>query len=178
MIDLNLLKQVTDFADWFLSLPAKLVEAVLQPRQVYLENNEKTAKLEELAALREAGEHVQYIYLFKGNVYVWANRLQAQQQVEEVAYVREMFREAASQLGEVQKILSETSLSSLVLISEAAVRIGEAKRTYENLAALSDADILDDRGLIDIIAALDSLSDSGGFLMRLADHHREELEKG
>lgn len=93
-------------------------------------------------------------------------------------YVREMFRDAASQLGEVQNILSETSLSSLVLISEATVRISEAKRTYENLAALSDPDILDDRGLIDIIAALDSLRDSGGFLTRLADHHREELEKG
>lgn len=176
MIDLNLMKQISDLADWFMSLPTKLVEAVMGPRRTYLDQKEKTAKLEELAALREIGQHVTSLYIFKGNIYQWANRLQAQQQVEEVEIVQAMFVFAADALNSVEEILRRTPLSNLTLASEAALALAEGKRTYQALAKLPDADILGDRGLIDIIAAMDSMKEMGSFLMDLADHHTQQLE--
>lgn len=176
MIDLNLMKQVTDLADWFMSLPTRLVEAVMGPRQAYLAAKEKTAKLEELEALRQIAQNIQTLYLFKGNIYQWANRLQAQQQVEEAEDVRDLFVWAADALNSVEEIMKRTPLSSLTLATEAALKVTEGKRTYQALAKLSDADILGDRGLIDIIAAMDSMRDQASFLMRLAEHHMQELE--
>jgi hypothetical protein len=176
MIDLNLMKQVTDLADWFMALPTKLVEAVMAPRKAFLDAKEKIAKLEELAALREVGGYVQSLYWFKGNIYQWLNHLQVQQKVEGVEYVKGLFADAVSALTAVEEIMKRTPLSNLSLASEAALKIAEGKRTFEALATLPDADILGDRGLIDIIAAMDTIMENGSFLARLADHHRQELE--
>jgi hypothetical protein len=176
MIDLNLMKQVSDLADWFMTFPTKLVEAVMAPRKAYLAEKENIAKLNEMAALREIGQHVTTLYIFKGNIYQWINRLQAQESAEEADYVRDMFLWAADALNSVEEILRRTPLSNLTLASEAASKVAEGKRTYQSLAKLSDGDILGDRGLIDIVAAMDSMIDNGSFLVRLADHHTQELE--
>ena len=176
MIDLNLMKQVTELGDWIFSLPVKIVEAVMGPREAYLRGKNEIDRLNELKALREAGQHLTTIYGFKGNVYRWAIRLQAQKDVEEVESVRLLFQEAVWALGDAEKVLRDARLSNLGLASEAAFRIAEAKSTYEALSKLTDAEILGDRGLIDLIAEMDRLMDSGAFLARLADHHVQELQ--
>jgi hypothetical protein len=172
------MKQVTDLGDWIFSLPVKLVEAVMGPREAYLRGKNEIDRLEELNALRDVGEHLTTIYGFKGNIYKWANRLQAQKQVDEVDYVRLLFVEATYALNEAEKVLRSARLSNLELASQAALKLADAKSTYEALSKLSDADILEDRGLIDLIDEMDRLMETGTFLARLADHHRKELEKG
>lgn len=176
MIDLNLMKQVTELGDWIFSLPVKIVEAVMGPREAYLRGKNEINRLEELEALREVGRCLTTIYGFKGNVYKWANRLQAQKQVEEVEHVRMLFIEATYALDDAEKVLKSARLSNLALASEAALALADAKSTYEALSKLSDADILEDRGLIDLIDEMDRLMETGTFLTRLADHHRKELE--
>jgi hypothetical protein len=176
LIDINIIKQVTEFADWLLSLPMKLVDAVMKPQQSYLENKIRISKLNELTALREISEHLQHLYIWKGNVYVWANNMQAQRKTENVEYAREIFSMASDQLGEIEKILIKTPFSDLHLTTQAALKIAEAKSAYRYFANLPDAEILGDRGLIDIIAALDSMEKSGEFLFRLIDVHQKELE--
>lgn len=176
MIDLNLMKQVTELGDWIFSLPVKLVEAVMRPREAYLRGKNEIDRLEELKALREVGSHLTTIYGFKGNVYKWVNRLQTQQQVEEVEHVRLLFVEATYALNDAEKVLKSARLSNLELATQAAFKLAEAKSTYNALSKLSDSDILEDRGLIDLIDEMDRLMETGTFLSRLADHHRKELE--
>lgn len=176
MIDLNLIKQVMEIGDWIFALPVKLVDSVMGAREAYLRGKNEINRLQELEALREVGHYLTTIYGFKGNVYRWANRLQAQKEVEEAETVRMLFLEASLALSDVERILKDARLSNLSLASEAAFKIAEAKSTYDALAKLSDADILGDRGLIDLIAEMDRLMDTGTFLMRLADHYRLELE--
>ncbi|HKY53345.1 MAG TPA: hypothetical protein VJM08_03525 [Anaerolineales bacterium] len=176
MVDFNLVKQVTDLADWFFGLPAKLVSAVMEPQKTYYEDKERIAKLKELQAIRELGEHLQSLLFFKGNIYRWINRLQVQEQVEEVEYVRDLFVFAIDALKSAEQVMKDNSFSSLTLVLDATQKLIEARQAYESFAALSDVEILQERRLIDIVASMEDFQRSGSSLIMHADSHRKELE--
>lgn len=175
MIPPELIKQVGEIADWFLALPEKLVGAVMGSQEVFYENRERIRKLKELAILHEAGTDLSFLVVFKGNVYVWINRLQAQERVEEVEYVRNIFNNVVERLDSMLEKLRKSPLSSLELMVEISKKIGEARATYAALAALPDSAILEDRQLIDIVDAMQRMEQDGEFLIRLVDDHRKKL---
>jgi hypothetical protein len=176
MFDLALMERVQKIADWFIQLPTKLVDAIMDPQVHFYERRERIQKARELQAIREIGMTIQTLYLFKGNVYTWANHLQAQKEVEDVQYVRELFREIVQSMDYIWEALSETPLSNLELGAEISKWLAEARGTYSALAEAPDADILGDRGLLDILAAMDSMQQTGSFLIRLVDGHRQKLD--
>jgi len=176
MIDLNLVKQATDLADWFFGLPEKLVSAVMGTKQTYLDRKERIQAAKELAAIREVGKSLQQLFFFKGNIFTWINSVQTQQNAEDASYVREMFSQVATQLEEVWQALQDAPISNLALGAEASQKLAEAKSTYAKLAVLSDAEIFGDRGLVDIIKAMEDLQESGSLILSRVDQHRTRLD--
>lgn len=175
-IDFDLLKQVRETADWFLQLPEKLVAAVMGPRVAYLERRARISKSKELAELREIGKSIQQLYLSKGSIIDWANRIQNQNQAEDVGYVKELFGEVARGLDEIWLVMSETPLSNTELGAEVALQIATAKKTYEALSHLPDQAILSDRGLPDIMKAMEEMMDAGRLLLAKVDEHRRHID--
>jgi hypothetical protein len=175
-IDIDLLKQCRETADWFLKLPEKLVTAVMGPREIYLDRRERIQKAKELAALREVGKIIQNLYLVKGNIFVALNEMQYQKDAGAVEYVRDLFMGAAEALGDICSVVSEIPLSSAQLGAEVSLEIAKAKKTYEALGDLPEEAILDDRRLLDILACLDEMRQTGDFLLRMLDGHRQHLD--
>jgi hypothetical protein len=175
-IEVDLLKQCRETADWFLKLPEQLVIAVMGTQQVYYNRRERIQKAKELAAIREIGKTIQNLYIRKGNIYVSLNDMQLQRNTGDVEYVRGLFSGVAEELGEIFLVMSETPLSNAQLGAEVSVEIAIAKKTYEALRDLPEDAILDDRRLLDILADLDEMREAGGFLLRMVDQHRRQLD--
>jgi tRNA U54 and U55 pseudouridine synthase Pus10 len=145
-------------------------------QQSYLDRKERILAAKELAAIREVGKCLQQLFFFKGNIFTWVNSVQLQQNSEEAGYVRDLFSQVATQLEEVWQALQETQISNLALGAEVSQKLAEAKSTYAKLAALSDAEIFGDRGLIDIIEAMEALQESGSLILSRVDEHRTRLD--
>jgi hypothetical protein len=169
-IEVDLLKQCRETADWFLKLPEQLVIAVMGTQQVYYNRRERIQKAKELAAIREIGKTIQNLYIRKGNIYVSLNDMQLQRNTGDVEYVRGLFSGVAEELGEIFLV------SNAQLGAEVSVEIAIAKKTYEALRDLPEDAILDDRRLLDILADLDEMREAGGFLLRMVDQHRRQLD--
>jgi hypothetical protein len=176
MIDLNLVKQVTELADWFVGLPQKLVDAIMDTRHTFHTRRERIEAAKELAALREVGKSIQHLYFFKGNIFTWVNRIQTQQDATGADYVREMFACIVAQLDDVWQALQDTSISNLALGAEVSQMISKSKMTYTALAQLTDAQIFSDRGLVDIIADMEAMERSGNLILFRVDEHRRQLD--
>jgi hypothetical protein len=175
-IEVDLLKQCRETADWFLKLPEKLVTAVMGTQQVYYNRRERIQKAKELAAIREIGKNIQDLYTHKGNIYVSLNAMQLQRNIGDVEYVRGLFSRVAEELSEICLVMSETPLSNAQLGAEVSLQIAIAKKAYEALRDLPEEAILGDRRLLDILADLDEMREAGGFLLRMVDQHRRQLD--
>jgi hypothetical protein len=144
-INVDLLKQCRETADWFLHLPEKLLSAIMGPKQVYLNRHERIQKARELVALREVGKTIQTLYFHKGNIFVTINTMQRERHVNDVEYIQDLFRGVARSLEDIWAILSEMPLSNAQLGAEISFQIGKAKRSYEALSGLPEEAILDRR---------------------------------
>jgi hypothetical protein len=174
-INVDLLKQCRETADWFLHLPEKLVSAVMSPKEIYLNRHERIQKARELAALREVGKTINTLYATKGNIFVSLNRMQ-RERAGDVRYVQDLFGRVARNLEDISSAVSEMSLSNAELAAEISFQIGKAKATYEALSDLPEEAILDDRRLLDILEDLDQMKAMGDMLLRMVDGHRKHLD--
>jgi hypothetical protein len=175
-IDLDLLKQVRETADWFIGLPQKLVAAVMGTKLDYLDRRERILKSKELAELREIGKVIQSLYFFKGNILLWVNKVQTQKDIEDVEYVRDLFDSVAKGLDNIWNVMSETPLSNTQLGADVSMQIAKAKATYEALRDLPDQAILDDRGILDILASMEEMMGAGRLLLMQVDDHRNQID--
>lgn len=175
-IDLDLLKQVRETADWFMHLPEKLVAAVMGPKLARLDRRERILKSKELAELREIGKSIQQLYSFKGNIILWANALQVGKEVEDVEYCRNLFGDVAEKLDEIWSVMSETPLSNTQLGAEISLQIAVAKRTYESLRDLPDHLMIEDRNLLEIVADMNVIMEAGDLLLMKVDEHRRNID--
>jgi hypothetical protein len=96
--------------------------------------------------------------------------------VEAAQEIRGLFGSVAKHLDDIWAVMSETSLSNIALGAEVAFRIGQAKVTYEALHDLPDSVIFDDRGILDILAAMEEMVEAGGNLLMEVDDHRRRIE--
>jgi hypothetical protein len=99
-IDLDLLKQFRESADWVMQLPEKLVKAVMDTKLTLLNRRERVAKYKELAELREVGKSIQKLYGFKGNILQYANIIQRERTVEDIEEIRRVFACAAGAIDD------------------------------------------------------------------------------
>lgn len=175
-IDLDLLKQVRETADWFIGLPQKLIAAVMGTKLDYLDRRERILKSKELAELREIEKVIQSLYFFKGNILLWANKVQTQKDTEDVECVRDLFDSVAKGLDDIWKVMSETPLSNTQLGADVSTQIAKAKATYEALRDLLDHAILDDRGILDILASMEEMMGAGRLLLMQVDDHRSQID--
>jgi hypothetical protein len=67
-IDVDLLKQFRESADWIMQLPEKMVRAIMNTKIALLNRRERIAEYKELAELREISKSIQQLYGFKGNI--------------------------------------------------------------------------------------------------------------
>lgn len=152
------------------------IAAVMEPKRVYLERRERIQKAKELVELREIGKSIQGLYFWKGNIILWANGMQAQKRVEDVEYVRDLFAHVAERLDYIWLVMSETPLLNTQLGSEAALQIAKAKKIYEALRDLPDQAIIEDRGLLDILAEMQEMAEVGNALLMKVDEHRRQID--
>jgi hypothetical protein len=101
LIDVDLLKQFRETADWVMQLPEKLVKAVMDTKLTSLNRRERIAKYKELAELREIGKSIQELYGFKGNLLLYANIIQRERTVEDIKEIRILFAGAAAALDDL-----------------------------------------------------------------------------
>jgi hypothetical protein len=102
--------------------------------------------------------------------------MQAQKRVEDVEYVRDLFARVAERLDHIWLVMSETPLSNTQLGSEAALQIAKAKKIYEALRDLPDQAIIEDRGLLDILAQMQEMAEVGNLLLMKVDEHRHQID--
>lgn len=176
MIDVNLVKQAIELADWFVALPQKLVDAVMGTRLAFYTRKERIEAAKELAALREVGKSIQHLYFFKGNIFTWVNRIQSQQDAEGAEEIRDMFGFVATQLEDVWQALQDTPISNLALGAEVSQMLSASKLTYTKLSQLTDSEIFSDRGLVEIVAAMEAMEKSGNGILFRVDEHRRQLD--
>jgi hypothetical protein len=175
-IDVDLLKQFRETADWLMQLPEKLVAAVADTKLSLLNRRERIAKYKELAELREIGKSIKELYGFKGNILVYANIIQRERSARDIEQIRDVFARAAAALDDIGLAIGETPISSMKLGAEAAQQIGIAKTVYERLRDLPNEALLDDRRLLDLLADLNYMAEAGKRLLIMVDERRRELD--
>ena len=175
-INLDLLKQVRESADWFIGLPRKLVSAYMGTKEDCLNRRERIQKAKELAELREIGKTIQSLYFFKGKLLAWATQVQVDKDVESAQYIREIFSSVVANLDEIWVALSETPLSNSQLGAEVSLQLGKAKAIYETLSSLSDEAIIEDRAMLEILAHVEDMQESGRLLLMEVDEHRRRID--
>jgi hypothetical protein len=107
---------------------------------------------------------------------VWANKFQLERDVRSVGFVRELFESVATNLDDIWVAMSETPLSNQHLGAEVSMEIAKAKAAYKSLRALPDEAILDDRNLLNILAAMEEMTEAGNLLLMEVDKHRTMLD--
>jgi hypothetical protein len=175
-IDIDILRQVRETADWFIQLPAKLVAAIMGTRLSYLDRRERISKLKELAVLREMGKVMQELYFFKGDILGWLHNIQSRRLAEDIAHVRGIFDDVIARLDIIWLVMSETPLSDTKLGAEAALEIAKGKRTYKRLRDLPDEVILADHGLLDIFEDINKMMAAGDHLLKMIEEHRQRID--
>jgi uncharacterized protein YaaR (DUF327 family) len=177
-IDVDLLKQFRESADWIMQLPEKMVKAIMNTKVALLNRRERVAKYKELAELREIGKSIQKLYAFKGNILLYANIMQRERNFEDIKEIRRLFASAVELLDDIWAAISETPISSMQLGTEAAQQIETAKTIFKKLRDLPDDALLDDRQLLDILANVNYMAEAGKRLLMTVDAHRRELDCG
>jgi hypothetical protein len=175
-IDVDLVKQFRECADWVMQLPEQLVKAVMDTKLTLLNRRERIARYKELAELREIGKSIQELYGFKGNLLLYVNIIQRERTVEDIEKIRLLFSGSAAALDDMWSAISETPISNMQLGIEAAQQIKRAKMVFETLRDLPNDAILDDRQLLDILADVQYMADAGKRLVMTVDAHRRDLD--
>ncbi|MGF6226222.1 hypothetical protein QFZ27_000177 [Inquilinus ginsengisoli] len=175
-IDVDLLKQFRDTADWFIQLPQKLIEAVMGSRQVYYERKERIRKAKELAELQEIGKSLQSLYLMKGSLSDWMSEIQIDGRMTSLSSVRELFVEISEKISEISKVIEETSISNLSLGSECAVQLARSQHVFRQLGDLPDDALIADAGMVDVMSRLQEVTEAGTRLLLKVDEHRRSLD--
>jgi hypothetical protein len=105
-IDVDLLKQFRESADWIMQLPEKMVKAIMNTKVALLNRRERVAKYKELAELREIGKSIQQLYAFKGNILLYANIMQRERNFEDIKEIRRLFASAVELLDDIWAAIS------------------------------------------------------------------------
>jgi hypothetical protein len=175
-INIDILKQLSDFADWILKLPETLIDSVMAPREVYFTRKERIAKLKELVELRELAKTLTGIYVFKGSMVQWVKILQKERRPEDAKELRRLLVGVASGIRNMSDVLSETSISGFAVGAEAALQLGRAATIYDSLAAYSDEILLNDDRLIMVADELERMIEVAKPLLDRIDTHRALLD--
>ncbi len=172
----ELLREVRETGDWLLALPEKLVAAVLGPVVVYYERKQRIRTLKELVELREIAKALETLFIYKGDFLAFARSVDTLQRLEDVRWVKEIFREVHNELGDVLEMIRDASFSDTALVIEAIAVITSARRAYGLLAQAPDAQLLHTRQLGAICTQAYFLAEAGHALVRRLDEHRRQLD--
>ena len=175
-ISLDLLKQVREFADWFVKFPNALVEAVMGPVGTYHEQSARIRRYAELGELREIGKIVQRLYLTKGSIVDWMQSVQRDADPQEVQYVRDMCSEVVEGLVRLERILRKLSFSNTALAVDAARQIPRGLALYRELRDLPDAALMNDEAMVEVAKLVERMGDAGSDLISRLDTHRRVLD--
>lgn len=172
-LDLNLAKSATDFVDYLLKFPAKLVEAVYGPKEAYLDRRERIARQAELAELRSIGKLLNSLVVTKYSVVPYLRQAEKNPWPERVGLLREAIDGVQSRFGELKSLLDEASFSSLALVVEASERIAKGQAVFCQLAEALDEEVVASGILADIAERIEALqAEAGAFLKRVDDHSK------
>jgi hypothetical protein len=172
----ELIKQIRETADFLLTLPQKIVAAVMGTRHGYFAWKERIAAQRELAAVREVGKKLQTLYFWKGDMIAFINSIDFETELKFVTEFRQMFGEIADGLDELQEILKETAFSNTKLATDAALLISKASRSYRSMSALPESSLCQREVLRSMGIEMERLTDAGGELIQQLDDQRRVLD--
>lgn len=175
-INVDLLRQIRDTANWFIELPTRLVSAYLGTKEGFLNRRERVKRAKEIAELREIAKIIQSLYHSKGDLLAWADRMQIDNDIESAQDVREIFSNVVLKLDVIREAMNETPLSNLQLGAEVSFQLGKAKAAYNALAEISDRVIIEDRGIIEILSYVEKMQNAGYQLLKEVDAHRRLID--
>lgn len=175
-IDEGLIREVRETTDWLLSFPAKLVSAIMMPREAYFGRRERIDTLKEMVDIREIIKDIQRLYFFKGNLVQCIREVQSAQHREEAALIRDIFVDVKQRVDDIRKSIARTAFSNANLVAEASMFLARAERAYHKLSELPDDVLWKDEAIAEIALLLEEIVRQAAPLLKKLDEHRRLLD--